>query len=145
MQVLASQLPFLANRNAEQAVPPLFWPVNCIKIGRHVALLSGPSVYVYSVVRAFEEPEQDYLVVADTLSVNRSTARGIVARFIRENRVDERPRGGRNNVKVNAEMRLCLEAILEENPMLTLEAINRKLREELPDVRMCTFAQLQNI
>ena len=50
MQVLASQLPFLANRNAEQAVPPLFWPVNCIKIGRHVALLSGPSVYVYSVI-----------------------------------------------------------------------------------------------
>ena len=50
MQVLASQLPFLANRNAEQAVPPLFWPVNCIKIGRHVPLLSGSSVYVYSVV-----------------------------------------------------------------------------------------------
>ena len=45
MQVLASQLPFLANRNAEQAVPPLFWPVNCIKIGRHVALLSDPTVY----------------------------------------------------------------------------------------------------
>ena len=85
------------------------------------------------IVRAFEEPEQDYLVVADTLGVNRSTARGIVARFIRENRVDERPRGGRNNVKVNEEMRQCLEAILEENPMLTLEAINRKLREELPD------------
>ena len=45
MQVLASQLPFLANRNAELAVPPLFWPVNCIKIGGHVALLSGPTVY----------------------------------------------------------------------------------------------------
>ena len=85
------------------------------------------------IVRAFEEPEQDYLVVADTLGVNRSTARGIVARFIRENRVDERPRGGRNNVKVNDEMRQCLDDILEENPMLTLEAINRKLREELPD------------
>ena len=40
-----SQLPFLANRNAELAVPPLFWPVNCIKIGGHVALLSGPTVY----------------------------------------------------------------------------------------------------
>ena len=40
MQVLASQLHFLANRNAELAVPPLFWPVNCIKIGGHVALLS---------------------------------------------------------------------------------------------------------
>ena len=45
MQVLASQLPFLANRNAELAVPPLFWPDKCIKIGGHVALLSGPTVY----------------------------------------------------------------------------------------------------
>ena len=45
MQVLASQLPFLANRNAELAVPPLFWPDTCIKIGGHVALLSGPTVY----------------------------------------------------------------------------------------------------
>ena len=40
MQVLASQLHFLANRNAELADPPLSWPVNCIKIGGHVALLS---------------------------------------------------------------------------------------------------------
>ena len=30
---LASQLHFLANRNAGLAIPPLFWPVNCIKIG----------------------------------------------------------------------------------------------------------------
>ena len=56
-------------------------------------------------VRAFEEPDQDYLVVADTLGVNRSTARGIVTRFIRENRVDKRLRGGRNNIKVNEEIR----------------------------------------
>ena len=35
-----SQLHFPANRNADLAVPPLFWPVNCIKIGGHVALLS---------------------------------------------------------------------------------------------------------
>ena len=45
MQVLASQLHFLANRNAGLAIPPLFWPVNCIKIGEHVALLSGPTVH----------------------------------------------------------------------------------------------------
>ena len=44
MHVLASQLPFLANRNTQLAVLPLFWPVNCIKIGRHVALLSGLTV-----------------------------------------------------------------------------------------------------
>ena len=45
MQVLASQLHFQADRNAELAIPPLFWPVNCIKIGGHVALLSDPTVY----------------------------------------------------------------------------------------------------
>ena len=45
MRVLASQLHFLANRNARLAIPPLFWPVNCIKIGGHVAMLSGPTVY----------------------------------------------------------------------------------------------------
>ena len=55
MQVLASQLPFLANRNAELAVPPLFWPVNCIKIRRNVALLSGPTVYsIYCVMSSLE-------------------------------------------------------------------------------------------
>ncbi len=36
---------FLANRNAELAVPPSFWPVNCIKIGGQVALLSCLSIY----------------------------------------------------------------------------------------------------
>ena len=42
MRVLASQLHFLANRNAELAIPPLFWPV---KIGGHVAPLSGSTVH----------------------------------------------------------------------------------------------------
>ena len=36
MQVLASQLHFLANRNAGLAIPPLFWAVNCIKIAGHI-------------------------------------------------------------------------------------------------------------
>ena len=44
MQVLASQLLFLANRNVGQAIPPLFWSVNCIKNGGHVALLSDYTV-----------------------------------------------------------------------------------------------------
>ena len=33
MQVLASQLHFLVNKNTELVVLPLFWPVNCIKTG----------------------------------------------------------------------------------------------------------------
>ena len=60
MQVLASQLPFLANRNTELAVPPLFWPDNCIKIGghdRHVAMPSGPTVYtLYCAYTFYQSP-----------------------------------------------------------------------------------------
>ena len=85
-------------------------------------------------IRSFEEPDQDYLTVADTLGVNRSTARGIIARYIRENRTAERPRGGRNNVIVNDEMKQCLEAIVNENCTLTLEAINTKLQDRLPEM-----------
>ena len=44
------------------------------------------------IVRAFEDEEEHYLLVADTLGVNRSTARGIVARYIREGRIRERQR-----------------------------------------------------
>ena len=34
-------------------------------------------------IRAFNDPAQDYLSVADTIGVNRSTARGIVKRHLR--------------------------------------------------------------
>ena len=45
MRVLASQLHFLTNRNAGLTVPPLSWPVDCIKIGVHVEHPSGPTVH----------------------------------------------------------------------------------------------------
>ena len=84
------------------------------------------------IIRAFDDEEEDYLLVADTLGVNRSTARGIVARYIREGRIRERPRGGRNNVRVDDEMRDCLEEIISENCLLTLTKINHELRGRLP-------------
>jgi len=84
------------------------------------------------IVRAFEDEQEDYLLVADTLGVNRSTARGIVVRYITEGRIRERPRGGRNNVRVDDEMRDCLEQIINENCLLTLAQINSELRRRLP-------------
>ena len=36
------------------------------------------------IVRAFEDTNEDYLMVADTIGVNRSTAGSIVARYIYE-------------------------------------------------------------
>ena len=83
-------------------------------------------------IKAFEDDNEDYLLVADTLGVNRSTARGIVARYIREGRIAETPRGGRNHVRVDAAMRDCLNDILNENCLLTLAQINRELRVRLP-------------
>ena len=53
------------------------------------------------IVRVFEDTNEDYLMVADTIGVNRSTATGIVARYIREGRIAERLRGGANNVRVD--------------------------------------------
>ena len=64
---------------------------------------------------------KDHLAVADTLGVNRSTARSIVKKYNREGRVDERQRGGRNNVKVVEEMKDWLNEIVNENCLLTLK------------------------
>ena len=73
-------------------------------------------------------------VFADTLGVNRSTATSrIVARYIREGRIEERPRGGRNNVRVDEEMRNFLSEIVDDNCLLTLWQINRELRRRLPN------------
>ena len=36
------------------------------------------------IIRAFEDTNEEYLMVADTIGVNRSTVRSIVARYIRE-------------------------------------------------------------
>ena len=81
-------------------------------------------------MRGFEDEKEDYLVVTDTLGVNRSTARAIVARYIRKGR--ERPREGRNNVRVDEEMRDCLEEIINENCLFILAQINSELRRRLP-------------
>ena len=70
-------------------------------------------------VRAFEDPREDYLAVADILGVNRSMASSIINMYIKENRTEERPSGGTNNMKVDEEMKQCLTAIIEENCRLT--------------------------
>lgn len=70
-----------------------------------------------------EDEEEDYLMVAHTYGVNRLTAKGIVARCIREGRTQERPRGGRNNVRVDDEMSDCLDEIISQSCLLTLSRV----------------------
>ena len=86
----------------------------------------------HRIVRAFEEKMDDYLLVADTLGINRSTVRGIKATYVREGRTEGRPRVGRNNVKVDDDMKDCRNNIPDENCMLTLNQINQELRNRCP-------------
>ena len=84
------------------------------------------------IIQAFEGVSEDYLTVAATIGVNRSTARSIVARYLREGRIAERPRGGANHVRVDDEMRDCLNDTINESCLLTLAQINQELRQRLP-------------
>ena len=84
------------------------------------------------IVGAFEDVNEEYmyLIVADTLRINRSTARSIVSRYVREGKIAERPQGP-NHVRVDNEMRDCLNEILSENCLLTLTQLNQELRQRL--------------
>ena len=44
------------------------------------------------IARAFEDVNEDYLIVPDTVGINRSTARINVLRYVREGRIAERPK-----------------------------------------------------
>ena len=96
------------------------------------------------IVKAFEDATEDYRTVAATIGVNCSTSRSIVARYLRGGRIEELPRGGRNNVKVDDEMRDCVDTIINENCQLTFAEINRELRQRLPtkpEVHVRTIAR----
>ena len=85
-----------------------------------------------SIFQGFEDVSEDYLTVAATIGVNRSTARSIVARYLREGRIAERPRGGANHVRLDDEMRNFLNDIINENCLLTLAQINQELKQRHP-------------
>ena len=91
------------------------------------------------IIQAFEDVNEDYLTVAATIEVNRTTARSIVARCLREWRIAERPRGGANHVRVDDEMRNYLNDISNENYLLTLVQINQELRQ--PTIHDRTLAR----
>ena len=80
------------------------------------------------------------MIVAATMGVNRSTARSIVARYLREGRITERPRGGANHVRVDDEMRNYLNEILKENCLLILVQINQELNSVFQENRQSITA-----
>ena len=83
------------------------------------------------IVRAFEDAAEDYLLVADTLGVNRSRREESSLDTLQKG-VLEKDHRRRNNVLVDYEMGQCLEDIINENCVLTLSQINGELRRRLP-------------
>ena len=97
------------------------------------------------IIDAFEGHNLDYLAVADTLGVKRQTARSIVWTYLRENRRDAMPRGGRRRPKTDEEMKDCIRDNLEANPLLTLNQLNAKLRQQLPNKPYISLTTLARI
>ena len=83
------------------------------------------------IVRAFDDANQDYIAVADRCA--QVDCEKHCSKFVKEGKIEERPRGGRNNVRVDDEMKDCLHEIIKENCLPTLWQINDELRRRLPD------------
>ena len=76
--------------------------------------------------------DQNKVSLTGTISAKCSPAKRIVQRYVREGTITNRRRGGANHVRVDDEMRACLNDILNERRLLTLAQINQELRLRLP-------------
>jgi transposase len=75
---------------------------------------------------------QDYGTLAEQIGVKKDSAYRIIRRSLERNGVIALPRGGKRQEKVDQEMRDMVEAIIEDNPALTLKSINERLRQRMP-------------
>lgn len=111
------------------------------------------------IVNAYLDPRKDYVEVAQSLQIGRSTAWSIVRRYQREGAVVVRQRGGQKPRKYDAEMLTSLLCIVEEYPAYTLQQLNHEMQLRLPnkphvsistlhrmlDAQMITLKKIENI
>jgi len=83
------------------------------------------------IIDSFESQDQDYVKVADLLNIKRESARSIIRNYLKNDQITKLKRGGAHNTKVDDGMKEVLFQIIEENPLLTLKEINKKLRIQL--------------
>jgi len=86
------------------------------------------------VIRAHRNGE-DYLYVADILSINRSSARSIVSKAMKRENPEEVEDGRRGELttSVDDEMRDFIAETLGRNPAITLRNLNLELQRQLPE------------
>ena len=84
---------------------------------------------------------EDFLVVAEALGVQRTTAYSIIRVYQRENRVEAVHAGGRPKVIDNETMDLIV-MLIEGNPLMTLKEIKEEVMEIFPRKPVFSVATL---
>ena len=84
------------------------------------------------IIDAYRQGE-DYVAVAHHLGVRRTTAWSVVAKWLRTEEVNARPRGGCRARKVDEEMLDFFIMMIEADPTITLKRLNDSVREVWPD------------
>lgn len=89
------------------------------------------------IVDAFER-EEDFVVVAATLGIRRTTAYEIIRTYVRTNRVERTHRGGRQTV-IDNEILDFVVMLIESDPTITLRGMVQAVRDIWPHKpRFCT-------
>ena len=83
-------------------------------------------------ITAFDN-DQDYHVLAQQLGIGRQTARSIIIAHQNHQRNAPLPRGGARRRKLTEEMLDLVIHCVEENPLVTLEALRLKLLQAFPN------------
>jgi len=90
------------------------------------------------------EKGEDFILLADSLDINRDTARSIIRVWRAEARIERLPQGGSRNRKMDEEMIDTLLEIARSEPFSTLVNIKEKLEDRLPNkprVHVSTIAR----
>lgn len=89
-------------------------------------------------IRAFEE-NQDWVLLAEQMNINRQTARSIITTWQTSGRSEALARGGNRPRALTEAQVQEIVAWIEEHPALTLQEIKQRLMAEYPDWRPCTI------
>jgi hypothetical protein len=76
---------------------------------------------------------RDWRRLAADLDIKRTTANLILKRYLEENRIEPRARGGVRRVKVSEQMMNALRRYVAEKPTITLNEMRERLLGEFPD------------
>ena len=93
-------------------------------------------------INPFDAHQADYLELADTLGIKRTTARSIVANYLRTGNRHKLARGGANNSKIDDDMKARLQHVIDANPLATLQQMKTGLAAALPQKPAVSIATI---